>query len=260
MKLSRQNHSVIRTFLFLGSLTCAILLGACKKSPPPETTETSASASEPSQPLPTGLVKNAVKHTDESADVTKWLDKASTKSPERIALEEKQAREAKEKQAREAKQIQDAKDAKLAQEAKAEQERAAAALAAAKAREAQKPAPAPAPVVAKTEPAPTPAATITQAPAAAPKPAAPEPIVLKLLSSVQPRFPKVAARDGISEGTVTAKLYIDTSGKVTQVDIVSAVPRKVFDSEVINAAKQWKYAPIAAPQTNTIQFNFKLEG
>ena len=258
MTPSRRNQSAIRTCIMLCGFTAVLFLSACKKTAPPESTETAASTTETSAPLPTGLVKNAVKHTDESANITKWLDKASTKSPERIAQEEKQAREAKEKLAREAKQAQ---DAKLAQEAKAEQEARAAALAA-RAREAQKPAPAPAstpapaPVIAKTEP--TPAAS--QAPAPAPKPAAPEPIVLKLLSSIQPKFPRVAARDGITEGSVVARLHIDTSGKVTQVDIVSSTPRKAFDSEVINAAKQWKYAPIAAPQTNTIQFNFKLEG
>ena len=83
---------------------------------------------------------------------------------------------------------------------------------------------------------------------------------MKLLASVQPTFPRVAARNGVTEGSVTAKLYIDTSGKVTQVDIISATPRKTFDGEVINATKQWKYAPISAPQTNIVQFNFKLEG
>lgn len=229
--------------LFL-SLIAALSLGACQKAPEaPAKTETAASEPETSASMPTGIVQNAVKHTHESADVTRWLDQAATKSAERLAAEEKQAREL--RQAQE----------KAAQEAKA------AALLAAKARETAKAAPPPPQVVApKPVEIPVVAPTVTKTSPAPTTPAAPEPVVLKLISSVQPKFPIAAAREGLTQGSVTARMFIDTNGSISKVEIVNAQPKKIFDKEVISAALQWKYAPISSPQINVVQFNFKLEG
>lgn len=235
--------------LFL-SMIAAFSLGACQKAPEaPAKAETAASEPETSASMPTGIVQNAVKHTHESADVTKWLDQAATKSAERLAAEEKQAREL--KQAQE----------KAAQEAKAAQDAKAAALLAAKARETAKAAPPPPQVVApKPVEIPVVAPTVTKTSPAPTTPAATEPVVLKLISSVQPKFPIAAAREGLTQGTVTARMFIDTNGSISKVEIVNAQPKKIFDKEVISAALQWKYAPISSPQINVVQFNFKLEG
>ncbi|MBX9902609.1 MAG: energy transducer TonB [Burkholderiaceae bacterium] len=230
-------------------LISAFILGACQKTPDaPAKTETAASEAETSASMPTGIVQNAVKHTHESADVTKWLDQAGTKSAERLAAEEKQARELKLAQE------------KAAQEAKAAQETKAAALLAAKARETAKAAPPPPQVVApKPVEIPVVAPTVTKT-SPAPTTTAPEPVVLKLISSVQPKFPIAAAREGLTQGTVTARMFIDTNGSISKVEIVNAQPKKIFDKEVISAALQWKYAPISSPQVNVVQFNFKLDG
>jgi periplasmic protein TonB len=183
-----------------------------------------------------------------SADVTKWLDQAGTKSAERLAAEEKKARELKLAQE------------KVAQETKAAQDAKAAALLAAKARDTAKAAPPPPQVVApKPVEIPVVAPTVTKA-APATATAAPEPVVLKLLSSVQPKFPIAAAREGLTQGTVTARMFIDTNGSISKVEIVNAQPKKFFDKEVIAAGLQWKYAPVNSPQVNVVQFNFKLDG
>ncbi|WP_394777297.1 energy transducer TonB [Undibacterium sp.] len=239
-----------------------MLISGCQKKPPedPAAAVDAAPASQVEASRPTGLVKNAVRHTDQTADVTKWMDQASAKTPAQLAAEEKQAKEAKA-----------AQDAKLAQEAKASKSTAGQAPAAALAHEPAKPAVAVAPppqvvtpkvVEVAASPAPQPAAAAPKAaaaPVAAAAAAPAEQNVLKLLSSNQPAFPGLAARAGLTEGVVSARLHIETSGNVSHVDILKAVPAKYFDKEVIATASAWKYAPISSPQTKVLEFHFKLD-
>ncbi len=236
------------TLLF--SLLCVtVLASGCQKKPAPEELASASSAPVAEAPKPTGLVKNAVRHTDQTADVTKWMDQAATKTQAQIALEEKQAKEAKA-----------AQEAKLALETKAQ-----AAKAAPNARDAARAASvaaAPAPQVVMPKVVEAPAAStpvVAASKAAAPAAAPAEQNVLKLLSSTQPNFPGAAARAGLTEGVVNARIHIDTDGKVSHVDIIKAIPSKYFDREVIAAASSWKYAPIASPQTKVLEFHFKLD-
>ena len=226
------------------ALYTSLLLAACSKTPPPEQQTESSAPSQQSEAAPTGLVKNPVRH-DHVADVTKWMDKASTKTPAQIAQEEKLALEA--QKLLEAKR-QPNKPAPLSKD---------------------QPQPIPAPVAVATaistpviskaaEPVPVPVAA-AQPVSASSKPAEPERIVLKLLSSVQPKFPSAAFRSGLTEGSVSAKLHIDPDGKVAQVEILKAKPNKYFDKEVIAAVSQWRYAPIPRPYTTVLEFSFHLE-
>jgi protein TonB len=118
-------------------------------------------------------------------------------------------------------------------------------------------APAPAPVQAAPAPVQVAAASPAPKPAAAPEPEKSN--VLKLLSNPAPKYPTAAARAGITEGAVSARLHIEPDGRVSQVEILKARPTKVFDKEVIAAASQWKYAPIAKGQTIVTEFNFKYD-
>ncbi|MFZ6647101.1 energy transducer TonB [Undibacterium sp. TJN25] len=245
--------------VLLFSLFCVTMLASgCQKKPPQEDpVAPAAPASQAEASRPTGLVKNAVRHTDQTADVTKWMDQASTKTAAQLAAEEKQAKEAKA-----------AQDAKLAQDAKAAKTATAQAPAV---HEAAKPAAAaaPPPQVVTPKVVEVAASSSTAPAAAAPKPAAPAPAVaavaaaeqnvLKLLSSSQPSFPGLAARAGLTEGVVSARIHVDTGGNVSHVDILKAVPAKYFDKEVIAAASAWKYAPISSPQTKVLEFHFKLD-
>ncbi|GGX53611.1 energy transducer TonB [Undibacterium squillarum] len=236
--------------LAITSVLAACLLTACSKDPQPQAAP-EETASAPANPdHPTGLVKNPVKH-GHVADVTQWMDQAGTKTPQQIAAEERAAKEAKEKAEKAA------LEAKKAQEAKAAPAPAKPAI-----RETVTPvtpapqAAAPAPVQA----APAPVQVAAAAPA--PKPAAAEPEksnVLKLVSNPAPKYPTAAARAGITEGAVSARLHIEPDGRVSQVEILKARPTKVFDKEVIAAASQWKYAPIAKGQTIVTEFNFKYD-
>ncbi|MFZ6767348.1 energy transducer TonB [Undibacterium sp. Di26W] len=252
MKTVVHNKRGKLSILTLSMLACVLLNTACQKSP----SETAASTPETpasNAPMPTGLVKNPVKHSD-TADVTKWMDMASNKTAAQIAKEEKAAKEAKDaKAAADAKALADAKaaaDAKLLASKAREPVKVAPAVVAAPV--ATKPVDIPPPVVAAaaSKAAPTPA------PVAA---AATENNVLKVVSSVQPKYPNGAVRAGVTSGVVSARVHIDADGKVSQVDIVKANPPKHFDKEVIAAASQWKYAPISKPQTTMLEFNFKLD-
>jgi len=247
-KVVNSKRKAICTTFFTLFFT-SLLLAACSKNPPENQPE-AVSVKPSAENAPTGLVKNPVKH-DNVADVTKWMDKASTKTPAQIAQEEKASQE---KAALEAQKLSDAK-------------RQLNKPAPAASKETSQPAPLPPPVattVTSSTPvvakAPEPAPVNTVAPAVASvKPAEPERIVLKLVSSTQPKFPSAALRSGMTEGAVSAKLHIDPDGKVSQVEILKAKPSKYFDKEVIAAVSQWRYAPIARPYTTTLEFSFRLD-
>lgn len=62
------------------------------------------------------------------------------------------------------------------------------------------------------------------------------------LVRVEPRFPTDAARDGIS-GWVRLGFSIDASGAVTDVTVLAAEPRNIFNNEAVRALRRWKYQP-----------------
>ncbi|MFZ6873550.1 energy transducer TonB [Undibacterium sp. Di27W] len=252
MKTVVLNKTAKFSALTFSLLSSAMLMTACQKSPAPEAVASAPEAPASNAAMPTGLVKNPVKHSD-TADVTKWMDMASNKTAAQIAKEEKLAKDAKD--AKEAKDAKDAKEAKLAAEAKA---LAAKAKDAPKVASATAVAPAPVPVPAP-KPVEVPPPVVAAAPKPAPAPAPVENLTLKVVSSVQPKYPSTAVRAGVTSGVVSARVHIDTDGKVSQVDIVKANPPKHFDKEVIAAASQWKYAPISKPLTTLLEFNFKLD-
>ena len=67
------------------------------------------------------------------------------------------------------------------------------------------------------------------------------PIRIAPLQRIDPEFPRSAVRAGAERGLVTARMTLDAEGKVTQVDIVQAEPRRVFDEAVMQALSQWRY-------------------
>ncbi|MFZ6689144.1 energy transducer TonB [Undibacterium sp. SXout11W] len=241
-----------------------LIVTACSKNPPPDenkTVDTASSSTPASQP--TGLVKNPVNH-NKVADVTQWMDQASTKTAAQLAQEEKLAKDAKEKQALEAKHLIDNKTVVNKPVANAPNTLQASAT-------AQASAPTPAPIQATAKPVETPVqnpaptasqATPVVASATPTKPPTTEPSdhqVLKTIASSQPKYPTTAARAGITEGKVSARIHIETDGKVSQVEILNARPKRYFEQEVIATVSQWKYAPIAKAQTTVLEFTFKLD-
>jgi protein TonB len=132
--------------------------------------------------------------------------------------------------------------------------------------------PAPAQVLAQPAPAPAPAAAApSQTPkvdvaAAAPKTAAAAPAppntsttaaIPKLISRVDPDFPREAMQAGVDQGIVKARMTLDAAGGVTRVEIVDANPRRVFDRAVTRALTQWRYSSGTDGRTVEMEVAFK---
>jgi periplasmic protein TonB len=96
-------------------------------------------------------------------------------------------------------------------------------------------------------------------PAPEPKPSqAPERISkrkLIIVSSAEPKYPTAALRANVT-GQVTASMTVNTDGRVSDIKIVNAKPRVIFDRSVKDALMQWRFEPIKEAQTITRTFGF----
>jgi TonB family protein len=68
----------------------------------------------------------------------------------------------------------------------------------------------------------------------------------------QPEFPARAREDSI-EGWVTVSYVIGRDGRVSNVDIVAAQPRNVFESAVRRAVRSWRFEPMTVDGTTVEQ-------
>ena len=78
------------------------------------------------------------------------------------------------------------------------------------------------------------------------------------VARVSPVFPRQAIKDGVQGGRVLAHVYVNTDGTVREVRIVSAVPPRVFDREVVRALSQWRFAPEPVGFIGEVEVEFKL--
>ena len=75
----------------------------------------------------------------------------------------------------------------------------------------------------------------------------------------RPEFRDEAARRSISTGTVRAKLAIAGDGKVSNVQVVEAEPKRVFDQAAIEALNQWRFEGTGAQRSHEVRLVFKSE-
>ena len=109
--------------------------------------------------------------------------------------------------------------------------------------------PAPAPAV----PSPAPRTDL----AAARPSAAPQPQATRLVTKVDPDFPREAVVAGVDQGVVKARMTLDASGNVTRVEVLDANPRRVFDRAVVRALSQWRYSEGASGRTVDLEVAFR---
>ncbi|PJK13995.1 energy transducer TonB [Lysobacteraceae bacterium NML07-0707] len=138
------------------------------------------------------------------------------------AAEEQQRQQANAREAEERRQA----------EQRAAAQRQAAAAAAAQQQQQTTPPPAPAPVKRNTE--------------------------LRAISAPQPRYPAEALRGGLS-GSVQVEFTVGVSGAVTSARVVNANPPRVFNNEVLNTVRRWRFQPIDEPVTTRRTFSFRPE-
>ena len=72
-------------------------------------------------------------------------------------------------------------------------------------------------------------------------------------------YPRAAIRSGVDKGHVVARIMIDEKGNVTDVVILSADPRGVFDRTVIDGVKEWKYSAEGEKYIAEIEVYFQLK-
>ncbi len=66
-----------------------------------------------------------------------------------------------------------------------------------------------------------------------------EPVTLR---AVEPAYPRAAARNRV-EGSVTLEFMIDRSGTVSEITVIAAKPRGVFEKSAIEALRKWRFKP-----------------
>ena len=103
----------------------------------------------------------------------------------------------------------------------------------------------PAQTAAATKPAATPAAPPppppVQAPAPAPAPAG-ESHAAELVRAVQPDYPPDAYRSR-AQGWVEVEFTVGADGTVSNAQVVTAEPSRIFNSAAVNAVKRWTFKP-----------------
>nr|WP_275658383.1 energy transducer TonB [Vibrio sp. Isolate25] len=84
------------------------------------------------------------------------------------------------------------------------------------------------------------------------------------LYRVEPKYPTKAMKRQV-EGYVVLKFTIDPTGRPTDIEVVEASPKRMFERNAIQALKKWKYQPkvvdgAAVSQPNkTARVEFKLD-
>jgi periplasmic protein TonB len=162
-------------------------------------------------------------------------------------------REELERSAKQVVQSAEASKAAMAEAVRPAEPRPAPAAAVAQTPTPAAPAPAPAPVQAPRPTAPADDVIAKAAPTAA---AAPSNTVTPITRSA-PDFPRDAIRAGVESGTVRARLTIDASGNVTNVQIVEARPTRVFDRAVRDSLGKWKFNNGTDGRTYDTEVDFK---
>lgn len=125
----------------------------------------------------------------------------------------------------------------------------------------------PKPEPAKVEPPKAEPPKVEAAKAEPPKPAPPKaepkapppPPVTRLVTRIDPEFPREAMQSGATSGTVKARLTLDAAGNVTQVEVTEATPRRIFDRAVVRALSQWKYNEGAPARYVEVEIAFKQQ-
>ena len=85
----------------------------------------------------------------------------------------------------------------------------------------------------------------------------------RLISKIEPRYPFKAERLGI-EGYVKVKFIVDKHGSVSNIKIIEARPKGVFENSVMKSLPLWKFLPgrkYGEPVAAWVEapINFKLE-
>jgi protein TonB len=85
--------------------------------------------------------------------------------------------------------------------------------------------------------------------------------MLTPLQRVEPVYPYRAQQAGI-EGSVTVRFTINSEGRVENVEVIEAKPKRQFERAAIQAVSKWRYQPRPGATDKleqVINLKFKLE-
>ncbi len=88
----------------------------------------------------------------------------------------------------------------------------------------------------------SPTTTTTTRPATAPARALPEVRDARLLTRVEPEYPREALR-GRQQGWVEVEFTVSREGSVSDIQVVAARPPRVFDRAAIRVMQDWRFEP-----------------
>ena len=79
---------------------------------------------------------------------------------------------------------------------------------------------------------------------------------LKVMSRIEPEFPREALKAGADKGHVKARMTVDGAGEVVRVEILEAEPRRVFDRTVVRTLSQWKFNAGSGGRSMDVDIDF----
>jgi len=118
---------------------------------------------------------------------------------------------------------------------------------------------APEPVKAEPEPPKVEVAAAKPAPVTPPPAPAASVLTAKLVSRVEPEYPREAVQAGAEKGNVRARMTLDGNGNVTRVEVVESNPRRIFDRAVVRALSQWHFNEGPSGRTVETEIEFRLK-
>jgi protein TonB len=63
----------------------------------------------------------------------------------------------------------------------------------------------------------------------------------RVVNRIDPEFPREALQAGADRGKVRARMTVDALGEVVRVEILEALPRRLFDRAVVRTLSQWRF-------------------
>lgn len=88
-----------------------------------------------------------------------------------------------------------------------------------------------------------------------PPPAVEEEVPLKLLSRVNPIFPRQLMRESLRDGFARVKFMVAPDGSVSKVETIRASHARL-GTAAVEAVRQWRFAPIPAAREAGVEFAF----